>query len=117
MRKPPADAGSVYDASAARLLEAVRNARPATVEGPTDQGPLIDAQALAKVEEHFADARAQGREGRLRRQAPRARRTFDEPTVVTTRPATNVVARGDLSPGRTFVSVQNEAQAIQMAND
>ena len=37
-------------------------------------GPLIDMKAVEKVEEHIADAVEQGRQGRRRRQAPRARR-------------------------------------------
>ena len=32
----------------------------ATVSRATDQGPLIDTKALAKVEEHIADAVAKG---------------------------------------------------------
>ena len=66
---------SVYDAFVAKLVDAVRKLRvgdgPA---GATEQGPLIDATAVEKVEEHIADATAQGRQGRRRRQAPRARR-------------------------------------------
>ena len=38
------------------------------------QGPLIDDKAVAKVEEHVADARGEGRPGPGRRQAARARR-------------------------------------------
>ena len=44
------------------------------LKGATDQGPLIDATAVAKVEEHIADALAKGGKVAYRRQAPRARR-------------------------------------------
>jgi succinate-semialdehyde dehydrogenase/glutarate-semialdehyde dehydrogenase len=54
----------VYDAFAAKLAVEAPSARcgSATVlAGVTDQGPLIDAKALAKVEEHIADAVARAR--------------------------------------------------------
>src|SRR6187455_3040304 len=52
---------SVYDAFAAKLAEKVRALKvgPGTGEGVT-AGPLIDGGALAKVEEHIADATAKG---------------------------------------------------------
>ena len=51
----------VYDAFAAKLAERVRALKvgPGTEPG-VEQGPLIDAQAVAKVEEHIADATALG---------------------------------------------------------
>ena len=53
----------VYDAFAQKLTEAVRKLRVGDgLKGETDQGPLIDAKALAKVEEHVADAKCEGRE-------------------------------------------------------
>jgi succinate-semialdehyde dehydrogenase/glutarate-semialdehyde dehydrogenase len=54
----------VYDAFAEKLVKAVSTLRVgAGLSGPTEQGPLIDARALAKVESH-----------RGGRQAPCARR-------------------------------------------
>src|ERR1700733_7840671 len=51
----------VYDEFAKRLTEAVGKLRVGDgLAGVTDQGPLIDAKAVAKVEEHIADALAQG---------------------------------------------------------
>src|SRR5574339_448413 len=51
----------VYDAFVAKLVEAVRKLRVGDgLEGATDQGPLIDDKAVAKVEEHVADALAKG---------------------------------------------------------
>ena len=51
----------VYDAFAAKLADRVRALKvgPGTEAGVT-QGPLIDGAALAKVEEHVADATAPG---------------------------------------------------------
>ncbi len=65
----------VYDAFAQKLTEAVRNLRVGDgLKGETDQGPLIDAKALAKVEEHVADALSKGAAVAHGRQAACARR-------------------------------------------
>ena len=73
----------VYDAFAAKLVEKVKalKAAPGTEPGAT-QGPLIDAQALAKVEEHVADAKALG--ARVLHGGARHERggTFYQPTVL-----------------------------------
>ena len=51
----------VYDAFVAKLVEAVKKLRVGDgLAGPTEQGPLIDEKAVAKVEEHVADALAKG---------------------------------------------------------
>ena len=52
----------VYDAFAAKLADRVRALKvgPGTESG-VNQGPLIDQAALAKVEEHVADAHGAGR--------------------------------------------------------
>ena len=48
-----------------KLSEAVKKLKPAPgLEPGATQGPLIDDKAVAKVEEHIADAVDQGREGR-----------------------------------------------------
>src|SRR3546814_10661852 len=48
---------AVYDAFAEKLCAAVAKLQVGDgLQGATDQGPLIDATALAKVEEHVADA-------------------------------------------------------------
>jgi len=52
---------SVYDAFTRKLVDAVAKLRVGDgLKGPTDQGPLIDSKALAKVEEHIADAVGKG---------------------------------------------------------
>ena len=51
----------VYDEFAKRLKAAVAKLRVGDgLAGATDQGPLIDAKAVAKVEEHIADALSKG---------------------------------------------------------
>ena len=65
----------IYDAFAQKLVEAVKKLRVGDgLKGETDQGPLIDAKALAKVEEHVADAHAKGATVAHRRPASRAGR-------------------------------------------
>jgi succinate-semialdehyde dehydrogenase / glutarate-semialdehyde dehydrogenase len=51
----------VYDAFAAKLAQKVKELKVGVgTEGGVNQGPLIDDAALAKVEEHVADALAGG---------------------------------------------------------
>ena len=50
----------IHDAFVARLTQAVAALRTGDGRGDVQQGPLIDAAAVAKVQEHIADATAQG---------------------------------------------------------
>ncbi len=79
----------VYDAFTQKLTEAVRKLRVGDgLKGETDQGPLIDAKALAKVEEHVADAKSKGASVVTGGKRHALGGTFYEPTVLT-----NVIAR------------------------
>ena len=89
------------------------------LKGVTEQGPLIDAKALAKVEEHIADAVAKGAQIAHGGKRHALGGTFFQPTVVTN--VTNadmLMAReetfGPLAPLFRF---ETEAEAIHMAND
>src|ERR1700720_2297721 len=74
----------VYEAFATKLVRAVGQLRVGDgLQGPTDQGPLIDAKALAKVEEHVADAVQKGAKIALGGKRHALGGTFFEPTVVT----------------------------------
>src|SRR3954469_1123001 len=74
----------VYDEFAAKLAEAVKKLRVGDgLKGETDQGPLIDAKALAKVESHIADAKAKGATVLTGGQRHALGGTFYEPTVLT----------------------------------
>ncbi len=65
----------VYDAFAAKLAEAVKKLKVGDgFEAGVTTGPLINEAAVAKVEEHVADAVAKGATHRGRRQG--ARRQF-----------------------------------------
>ncbi|MBE3026635.1 succinate-semialdehyde dehydrogenase I [Janthinobacterium sp. BJB1] len=74
---------SVYDAFADKLVAAVARLKVGNgIEAGVTQGPLIDAKAVAKVEEHVADALAKG--GRLLAGGKRHAlgNGFFEPTVI-----------------------------------
>ncbi|MDN2698420.1 MULTISPECIES: NADP-dependent succinate-semialdehyde dehydrogenase [unclassified Janthinobacterium] len=74
---------SVYDAFADKLVAAVAKLKVGNgIEAGVTQGPLIDAKAVAKVEEHVADALAKG--GRLLAGGKRHAlgNGFFEPTII-----------------------------------
>src|SRR3954447_1524013 len=74
----------VFDEFASRLTEAAARLRvaPGDEEG-AQVGPLIDEQALAKVERHVADAQEKGAELVLGGGRHELGRTFFEPTLLT----------------------------------
>jgi succinate-semialdehyde dehydrogenase/glutarate-semialdehyde dehydrogenase len=74
---------SVYDAFADKLVAAVAKLKVGNgIEAGVTQGPLIDAKAVAKVEEHVADALGKG--GRLLAGGNRHAlgNGFFEPTII-----------------------------------
>ena len=107
----------VYDAFAAKLATAVAQLKvgDGTCEGVTT-GPLINAAAVAKVEEHIADALAKG--GKLALGGKALGGNFFEPTIITGVTAEMTVAReetfGPLAPLFRF---ETEEEAIEMANN
>ena len=110
---------SVYDEFAARLVTAVSALRVgAGLSGPTDQGPLIDERALAKVEAHVADAVAQGA-----RIASGGRRhalggNFYEPTVLLdVTPGMRVAREETFGPVAPLIRFTDEAEVLRLAND
>jgi succinate-semialdehyde dehydrogenase/glutarate-semialdehyde dehydrogenase len=109
----------VYDAFVAKLADAVRKLRVGDgLKGPTEQGPLIDAKAVAKVEEHIADAVAKGGRIALGGKRHALGGTFFEPTIVTHVTPDMLVAREEtFGPIAPIFSFTDEQQAIRMAND
>ncbi|WP_136418770.1 NADP-dependent succinate-semialdehyde dehydrogenase [Herbaspirillum sp. ST 5-3] len=109
----------VYDAFADKLVAAVKKLKVGNgLEPGVTQGPLIDGDAVAKVEQHVADALAKG--GRVLTGGKRHAlgHTFFEPTVIADVTSDMRVAKeetfGPLAPLFRF---KNEADAIAMAND
>jgi succinate-semialdehyde dehydrogenase/glutarate-semialdehyde dehydrogenase len=109
----------VYDAFVAKLVDAVRKLRVGNgLEGATEQGPLIDDKAVAKVEEHIADALAKGGQVVLGGRRHALGGTFFEPTVLTRIKPDMLVAREEtFGPVAPVFSFKDEAEAIHMAND
>jgi succinate-semialdehyde dehydrogenase / glutarate-semialdehyde dehydrogenase len=109
----------VYDAFAKKLVHAVAQLRVGDgLKGPTDQGPLIDDKALAKVEQHLADATAKGARIALGGKRHALGGTFYEPTVVTEVSPRMLMAREEtFGPVAPLFRFENELDAIRMAND
>ncbi len=109
----------IYDAFARKLVAAVETLRVGNgVEADVTQGPLIDAAAVGKMEQHIADALAQG--GRILTGGKRHRlgQGFFEPTVIADAHAGMLVAReetfGPLAPLFRF---ETEEEVMALAND
>ena len=110
---------AVYDAFSRKLVEAVSKLRVGDgLKGATDQGPLIDGKALAKVEEHIADAVSKGAKVAYGGKRHALGGTFFEPTVLTGVTAQMAVAREEtFGPVAPLFRFETEAEAIRMAND
>ena len=109
----------VYDAFTAKLVATVKQLRVGDgLVGETDQGPLIDAAALQKVEEHVADALAKGAKVAAGGYRHALGGTFYEPTVLTgVTPAMMLAKEETFGPVAPLFRFETEAQAIAMAND
>lgn len=109
----------VYDEMARRLVSAVAQLRPGHgVDDGVTQGPLIDSDAVAKVEEHIADAVSKGARVLAGGKRHGLGGTFFEPTVLADATSTMRVAReetfGPLAPLFRFSS---DEDVVAMAND
>ena len=109
----------VYDAFTQKLIEAVGKLRVGDgLKGETDQGPLIDAKALAKVEEHVADAQAKGAKIAAGGKRHALGGTFYEPTVLTNVSTGMMLAREEtFGPVAPLFRVHSDEEAIRLAND
>ena len=109
----------VYEEFAGKLAAAVGRLRVGDgLAGATDQGPLIDGKAVAKVEEHIADAVGKGASVALGGKRHALGGTFFEPTILTGVTAQMLVAREEtFGPIAPLFKFQTEAEAIAMAND
>jgi succinate-semialdehyde dehydrogenase / glutarate-semialdehyde dehydrogenase len=109
----------VYQEFAKRLETAVAQLRVGDgLEGVTDQGPLIDAKAVTKVEEHIADALASGAKVALGGKRHALGGLFFEPTILIDVTPKMLVAREEtFGPVAPLFKFESEAQAIAMAND
>ncbi|MBE7423417.1 MAG: NADP-dependent succinate-semialdehyde dehydrogenase [Zoogloeaceae bacterium] len=108
----------IYEAFAAKLAEKVKGMQvgPGTEAGVV-QGPLIDAQALAKVEEHIADALAKGAKVLTGGRRHALGGTFYEPTVIAdVTPDMKCAREETFGPVAPLFRFRTEAEAVAMAN-
>jgi len=110
---------SVYEAFTQKLVEAVAKLKIGDgLKGATDQGPLIDTKALAKVEEHIADAVAKGGQIAYGGKRHALGGTFFQPTVLTNVTTEMLVAREEtFGPVAPIFRFDTEEEAVRMAND
>ncbi|WP_079201266.1 NADP-dependent succinate-semialdehyde dehydrogenase [Pseudomonas sp. CC6-YY-74] len=109
----------VYDAFAEKLKVAVAKLQIGNgLDEGTTTGPLIDAKAVAKVQEHIADAISKGAKLLTGGKPHALGGSFFEPTILTDVPSNAAVAKeetfGPLAPLFRF---KDEAEVIAMAND
>ena len=109
----------VYDAFAAKLQAAVEALKVGNgMEEGVTQGPLINAEAVTKVEEHIADALAKG--ARIITGGHRHSRggTFFQPTLLADVPHDALIFREEtFGPVAPLFRFHTEEEAIQLAND
>jgi succinate-semialdehyde dehydrogenase/glutarate-semialdehyde dehydrogenase len=110
---------SIHDAFVERLGAAMAGLQVgAGTDGRSNVGPLIDEDALAKVERHVADAQAHGAELRLGGSRHALGGTFFQPTLLT-----GITSDMAMTSEETFGPVagitrfREEREAIDLAND
>jgi succinate-semialdehyde dehydrogenase/glutarate-semialdehyde dehydrogenase len=109
----------VYDAFAAKLRDTVARLVIGNGMGAgVTIGPLIDAHAIAKVEEHIDDALAHGASVYVGGKRHALGGTFFEPTILTNVPAgTKLMHEETFGPVAPLIRFTSEDEVIRMAND
>ena len=110
---------SVYDAFAEKLAAAVAQLKVGNgSEAGVTTGPLIDGNAVDKVQRHLADAIGKGAEILAGGKPHALGGNFFEPTIITNVDSSMLVAReetfGPLAPLFRF---SDEADVVRQAND
>jgi succinate-semialdehyde dehydrogenase/glutarate-semialdehyde dehydrogenase len=109
----------VYDAFAAKLKAAVEALKVGNgMEPGVTQGPLINADAVKKVEEHIADALKRGASVVTGGKRSALGGNFFEPTVLADVPAEAIIFREEtFGPVAPLFRFKTEEEAIRLAND
>ncbi len=109
----------VYDAFADKLVERVRGLQVGDgFQKGVNQGPLIDDNAVAKVEEHVADALEHGATALTGGQRHSLGGTFYEPTVLAgVTPQMKVADEETFGPVAPLFRFHSEREAVEMANN
>src|SRR4051812_1016359 len=109
----------VYDAFAAKLADKVKGFKVgAGTEPGVVIGPLIDAQGLAKVERHVADALSKGAKIRLGGKKHEKGGLFFQPTIMTdVTPDMIVSFEETFGPVAPLIRFKTEEDAVRLANN
>jgi succinate-semialdehyde dehydrogenase / glutarate-semialdehyde dehydrogenase len=109
----------IYDAFEAKLAERVKTMKVGNGgEAGVTQGPLINMDAVEKVERLLADAIAGGAKVEVGGRRHALGGTFFEPTVVTGVKPTMAISREEIfGPVATLTRFKDDAEAIRLAND
>jgi succinate-semialdehyde dehydrogenase / glutarate-semialdehyde dehydrogenase len=109
----------VYDAFAAKLAVEVGKLKVGSgVDTGVTLGPLINSDAIAKVEDHVADAVAGGAKVAAGGKRIGSKGNFYEPTILTgVTPNMKVAREETFGPVAPLFKFDTEEQAISMAND
>jgi succinate-semialdehyde dehydrogenase/glutarate-semialdehyde dehydrogenase len=110
---------AVYDEFSRKLVQAVGKLRVGNgMEEGVTQGPLIDADAVAKVEEHIADAVAKGGRVLTGGKAHELGRTFFQPTVLADAlPGMKLAREETFGPLAPLFRFRSDDEVVRMAND
>jgi succinate-semialdehyde dehydrogenase/glutarate-semialdehyde dehydrogenase len=109
----------VYDAFASKLKAAVEAMKVGNgMEPGVSQGPLINADAVKKVEEHIADALKRGASVVTGGHRHKLGGTFFEPTILANVPNDAMIFREEtFGPVAPLFRFKTEDEAIRLAND
>ena len=108
----------VYDAFAEKLAAKVGALKVGRGTDPgVTQGPLINAEAVAKVEEHLADATKRGAKVAIGGKRHALGGTFYEPTVLTrVTPDMQIFREETFGPVAPLIPFKDDAEVVELAN-
>jgi succinate-semialdehyde dehydrogenase/glutarate-semialdehyde dehydrogenase len=109
---------AVYDAFSQKLAERVKKLRVGNgMEQGVTIGPLIDADGVAKVERHIADAVQKGAKVALGGKPDPHGALFFQPTILTgVTPAMRIASEETFGPVAPLFRFTDEADAVRLAN-
>jgi succinate-semialdehyde dehydrogenase/glutarate-semialdehyde dehydrogenase len=109
----------VYEAFTKKLVEKVRQLKVGNgMEPGVTQGPLIDQNAVNKVEEHIADAVSKGAKIAIGGKRHALGGSFFQPTIlVDVKPEMKVAREETFGPLAPLFPFKTEEEAVRMAND
>ena len=108
----------VYEAFAQKLAAKVRALKVGRgTESGVTQGPLINAEAIAKVEEHMSDATSRGAKVAIGGKRHALGGTFYEPTVLTgVTPDMQIFREETFGPVAPLIPFKDDAEVVELAN-